>query len=67
MIPTRDLWQAANLMVKRYGADAGAQAAMQADEFAAAGDLDGAATWRAILRVIEELGRVTPREDEAVN
>src|SRR5262245_23477247 len=63
----RDLWRAAQLMVKRYGADASVQAAMRADDLLAEGDHDGAATWRAILRVIEELGRVAPRDGEAVN
>ena len=67
MIPSRDIWRAAQLMVKRYGADAGAQAAQRADELATEGDHDGAATWRAIVRAIEELQRAERRPGEPVN
>ena len=31
MVPDIDIWRSANLYVKRYGADAEVQAAMQAD------------------------------------
>jgi len=62
-----DLWRAAQLMVKRHGEDAEIQAGMRADELLAKGDVDGAATWRAIIRAIEELQRATPREGETVN
>ena len=67
MISDIDIWRAAQLLVKRYGTDAALQAGMRADRLLAAGDVDGAATWRAILRAIEELQRATPREVEAVN
>jgi triphosphoribosyl-dephospho-CoA synthetase len=53
-----DIWRAAQLMVKRYGEDAAIQAGMRADDLLAEGDVDGAATWRAIIRAIEELQRV---------
>ncbi len=55
MIPQREIWQTANMMVKRYGADAPIHAAMRADELLDEGDLDGAATWRAVLRAIDQL------------
>ena len=61
MIPDLDIWRAAQLMVKQYGEDAPIQAGVRADELLAEGDLDGAATWRAI----EELQRAR-REDEPV-
>ena len=54
-------------MVKRHGEDAAIQAAMRADELLAAGDVEGAATWQAVIRAIEGLQRATPREGEAVN
>jgi hypothetical protein len=54
-------------MVKRYAEDTAIQAGMRADEFLAEGDVDGAATWRAIIRAIEELQRGAPGEGEAVN
>ena len=52
MIPDIDTWRAAQLLVKRYGADAGLQAGMRADELLAEGDVEGGAIWRAIIRAI---------------
>lgn len=62
-----DLYRAANLLIKRHGGEAPIHAAMRADELLDAGDLDGAAVWRRIIRAIEELQRKEPREGEAVN
>jgi hypothetical protein len=50
----------------RYGVDAAVQAGMRADELLAEGDVDGAATWRAIIRAVEDLQRATPREGDCV-
>jgi triphosphoribosyl-dephospho-CoA synthetase len=61
-----DIWRAAQLLVKRYGDDAAIQAGMRAEELPARGDDDGAVTWRAIIRAVEELQRATPWEGEAV-
>ena len=61
-----DIWRAAQLMVNRYGDDAAIQAGMRAEELLARGDDDGAVTWRAIIRAVEELQRATPWEGEAV-
>ena len=55
MIPEREIWQAANLMIKRHGAEAAVHAAMRADELLAEGDIEGAATWRAVIRAIDQL------------
>ena len=60
MIPEREVWRTANVMVTRYGADAPIHAAMRADELLDAGDLDGAATWRAVLRAIDSLLSAKP-------
>ena len=67
MIPDLDVWRAAQLMVKRHGEDAAIRAGMRADELLAEGDTEGAATWRAIIRAIEELQRLMPRVGGAVN
>jgi triphosphoribosyl-dephospho-CoA synthetase len=67
MIPDLDTWRAAQLLVKRHGKDAAIQAGIRADELLAEGDVDGAATWRAIIRAVSELHRAAPREGEAVN
>ncbi len=62
-----DIYRAANLLIKQHGDEASIHAAMRADELLEAGDLDGAAMWRRIIRAIEELQRREPREGEAVN
>jgi hypothetical protein len=60
MIPDKEIWQAALLLMKRYGADAATQAARRADELLAEGDADGAASWKRIVKAIEELQTVKP-------
>ena len=62
-----DLYRAGNLLRKRHGDEAVIHAAMRADELLDAGDLDGVAVWRRIIRAIEELQRKEPRDGEAVN
>ncbi len=60
MIPDMDVFRSANLLIKQHGQDALIHAAMRADAMLEAGDLDGVATWRRILRAVEELQRVEP-------
>ena len=60
MIPEIDIWRAANLMLKRYGEKALEESAMRADELAAGGDHDGAATWRRIADAVGQLANNTP-------
>ena len=55
MIPDLDIWRSANLLVKQHGKDAPIHAAMKADELLEAGDLDGAAVWKRIVKAVEEL------------
>ena len=55
MIPEIDIWRAATLMLKRYGEKALEQSATRADELAADGDHDGAATWRRITSAVGQL------------
>lgn len=40
-----DIWRAADLLVKRHGADAAMVAAQRADECIARGDVDGEMIW----------------------
>jgi hypothetical protein len=47
-------------MLKRYGDKAADESAARADELAAAGDEDGAATWRRITNAVGELANTTP-------
>jgi hypothetical protein len=67
MIDDPDIWRAANLLVKRHGADAAVVAARRADELLEAGDVDGCAIWKRILTAVAELARTTPAEGERVN
>jgi hypothetical protein len=60
MIPEIDIWRTANLMLKRYGANAEIESAVRVDELAAEGDLDGAAVWRRIMHAVAELANTTP-------
>jgi hypothetical protein len=48
VIPEIDIWRAAQLMLKRYGDQALEESTARVDELAAAGDSNGAATWRRI-------------------
>ncbi len=55
MIPDLDIYRTANLLVRRHGEDAPIHAAMRADAMLEAGDLDGYAVWKRVLRAVEEL------------
>ena len=39
----------------------------RADAMLEAGDLDGLAVWKRILRAIDEMGNTTPDADQAMN
>jgi hypothetical protein len=68
MIPDRDVWAAALLMVKRYGDDAMREAEAHAEQlFQEDGDKAGAETWHRILNAIERLQAKAPAEDEKVH
>ncbi len=62
-----DIWRSAQVLVKQHGADAPIQAAMRADAMLEAGDLDGCAVWKRILRAVEELQGPEPKPGEAVH
>lgn len=67
MIPDRDIFAAANLMVKRHGADATAKAEARGEELRTEGDLDGQRVWLAIVKAIEVVQRPTPADGEKVH
>ncbi len=67
MIPDIDIWRSANVLVKHHGQNAPIRAAMRADAMLEAGDMDGYAAWRRILRAVEEMGNTTPGADQAMN
>ncbi len=67
MIPDLDIYRTANVLVKQHGPDAPIHAAMRADAMLEAGDLDGYAAWKRILRTIEELQGAVPKLGEAIH
>ncbi len=60
MIPDLDIYRSAQALVKQHGKDASVHAAMRADELLEAGDLDGYAVWKRILKAVEELQGTVP-------
>ncbi len=62
-----DIFRSANLLVKQHGEDAPIHAALKADAMLEAGDLDGYAVWKRILRAVEELQGTVPKSGTAVH
>jgi hypothetical protein len=60
MIPEKDNWRAAILMLRRYGDKALEETATRADQLDTEEDPEGAATWRWIARAIEQLVNIKP-------
>ena len=61
-----DTYRCAHLLIERYGDDAPIEAAMRADELMEAGDMEGVAVWKMILKAIKELLDKTPPGDQSV-
>ncbi len=60
MIPNIDIYRAVNLLVKQHGEDAPIHAAMRADAMQEAGDLDGYAVWKRVVKEVEQFQREEP-------
>ena len=54
MLPTPHTYRSAHLLIGQHGDKAAIHAAMRADELLEAGDMDGRAIWRRIIKAIEE-------------
>ena len=67
MIPDLDIYQSAQILVKRHGQDAPIYAAVRADAMLEKGDLDGYAVWKRVLKAVEELQSVESVEGERVH
>ncbi len=50
-----DIYRSANELIKQFGDAADIEAAMRAEELMEAGDMEGVAVWKLILKAIEEL------------
>ncbi len=55
MIPDLDIYRSANVLVKRHGEEAPIQAAMRADAMLEAGDMEGCAALKRVLKAVEEM------------
>ncbi len=62
-----DIYRSANELIKQYGEAAYIEAAMRADEYLAAGDMEEEVVWLRIGKAVEELQRTQPRRDEATH
>jgi hypothetical protein len=51
MVPDRDIWRAANLLIREHGGDAEIIAARRADEMLERCDRDGQLVWQAIVEL----------------
>ncbi len=60
MTPDLDIYRVANVLVKRHGKDAPIHAAMRADAILEAGDLDGYAVWKRVVKEVEQFQREEP-------
>ena len=50
-----DIWRSAKLMIDQHGEDAATEAALRADALLDQGAITGAATWRRVMKAIEQL------------
>jgi len=55
MVPEIAIWRAANLLIRRHGANAGLEAVKRADLMLDRGDNDGRLLWARIRRAVEAL------------
>ncbi len=60
-----DIYRSAHLLIERHGDDAPIEAALRADELMEAGDMEGVAVWKMILKAITELLDTTPPGDQS--
>jgi hypothetical protein len=68
MIAELEIYRAAKILLKEYGAEeAGLMAAKSTISMIELGDVDGLRTWKAILRAVLELRRKRREPDERVN
>ena len=60
MIPDRDIWRAASLLIREHRDEAEIVAARRADEMLELGDLEGQAVWLRITQAVVEMRAVPP-------
>jgi hypothetical protein len=66
MISERDIWRAAIALIRRYGSNAGIEAAERANEHMEGGDEQSGQTWVRVMQAIERLQASKPAPGETV-
>ncbi len=61
MVSDLDIYRSAKLLVDQHGEDAAIEAAMRADAMLEKGAMAGAATWRRIVKAVEEVSPLVPK------
>ena len=67
MIPAIDIYRTANVLVNQHGQDAPIEAAMRTDELLEAGDLDGYAVWKRVVKAVGDLLNTEPEPGTAMH
>lgn len=67
MITDPDIYRAANVLIREHGDEAPIHAAMRHDELLEAGDMEGCAVWRRIIRAVKELLAKDPPGEASVH
>ena len=57
MTSDHDIYRTANVLIREHGEDAALEAAQRVDAMLEKGDMEGAAVWRRILKVVKEMQR----------
>jgi len=67
MISDREIYQTAQVVIKKYGDDALIEAALRQDKLSAEGDQEGARVWKRIADAIEFLQIPKTLSDRSVH
>jgi 3-hydroxyacyl-CoA dehydrogenase len=67
VITDRDIYRSAQVLVKRYGHDAEFEAAERCDAMIEAGDPEGLAVWKRILRAVDALLAQEPQNSRRLH
>lgn len=67
LISDVDIYRTAMLLVDQHGEDRPIHAAMRADEFLAAGDMEDLVVWKRIVRMTDELPANERPEDTGLH
>lgn len=61
------VYRTASILIRKHGEHADLVAAMLAESFLEAGDIDGSGVWQRVLKAIKDLQRYKPVEGKVIN